>query len=250
MIRLFKLPQPFVGISLFAVFCLQGCGTEGTARLSSPETNRARVHNDSTAPRVPKSGVFNQKNLEGSWIRPCKPGENFLEEKLTIKDGTFNHEMISYKSDCKDRVERFQISGSFALGAAAVDPKELTFKNGNFAIKPASTMDIRNIDFTIDEWIFDFNAPVENQDRLDLAALIDECGDVEIEKSATSLRVMRNGCQFFHLKSELFDIVSLHEGQLRLGFYISDLNTFDTAGRTTPELRSNVISNLPLIHVN
>jgi hypothetical protein len=132
-------------------------------------------------------------------------------------------------------------------GAFTLNLQELTYDKGNFALKPTSIKGIRHIDFTVDEWTFELTEPTVIQDRIELEKMTAECAALKVEKTGNVVQIRRNGCDLSGLNHRLFDVVSDNQEQLRLGLYMGDLNSFDPSGKTTPELRSNVISNLPMV---
>jgi hypothetical protein len=157
--------------------------------------------------------------------------------------------MIGYKNDCKEKAERIVTSGTYQLGDVALNPQELTFESGNFTLKPTAIKGIRNIDFTIEKWTFDLTSPTVIQDRIELEKWLAECPALKVENTGNVVQIQRNSCELSALNHNIFDIVSVNQDEIRLGLYIGDVNSFDPAGKSTPELRSNVISNLPLLRV-
>ncbi|NBW82686.1 hypothetical protein EBR21_13120, partial [bacterium] len=117
------------------------------------------------------------------------------------------------------------------------------------ALKPTVIKGIRNIDFTIEKWTFELTSPTVIQDRIELEKLMVECPALKVETTGNVVQIQRNGCELSGLTHNIFDIVSMNQEKITLGLYIGDLNSFDPAGKSTPELRSNVISNLPLSRV-
>lgn len=238
--RLSKTSSAVVILSLLGFTCLTSCGPAITGQSALAENN------EMIPPPATELQVNFEQLLDGTWTRPCDPAKNSMEEIVSFNNGKFTREYIGYTNNCKDKGERFRVTGSYVLGSAATNVLELTFERGNFALKPADNQSARNIDFTIDEWEFEFKNPAQNQDRVDLNAMVAECPSVQIEEGVKILKVRRNGCELTQLKNKLFDIISLQKNHLSLGLYINDLNSFDPAGGTSPELRNNVVSNLPL----
>jgi|1048.fasta_scaffold22142_1 hypothetical protein len=236
-----KVARLVSAFSILGLSLLQACGNASSVRSS--DANNSAASNDAIGKNE------STQSVDGTWFRACDPNKSPTEERLTLKDGRFTHEMIGYKNDCKDKAERFVTSGTYQLGDAALNPQELTFESGNFALKPTAIKGIRNIDFTIEKWTFELTSPTVIQDRIELEKLMVECPALKVETTGNVVQIQRNGCELSGLTHNIFDIVSVNQDEIRLGLYIGDLNSFDPAGKSTPELRSNVISNLPLFRV-
>lgn len=228
-------------VSVLGLSLLQACGSVSSVRSS--DANNSGASNDAIGKNE------STQSADGTWIRACDPNKSPTEERLTLKNGRFAHEVIGYKNDCKEKAERFVTSGTYQLGDAALNPRELTFESGNFALKPTAIKGIRNIDFTIEKWTFELTSPTVIQDRIELEKLMVECPALKVETTGNVVQIQRNGCELSGLTHNIFDIVSVNQDEIRLGLYIGDLNSFDPDGKSTPELRSNVISNLPLLRV-
>lgn len=243
------LTQIILPFSLFGLFGLQGCGStlSQTGETSSTNASNPRANNDISI--VKENSVTAANVLEGTWIQACVPNGVQSEERLILKNGKFTREFVIYSNNCAERKDAFTTSGTFIVGDAAVNTKELVYENGNFVLKPASLTGFRNIDFTIDAWTFSLSADLSGQDDADIQALKAECPALDIRKESTHVSIQRNGCSLKNLPHFNFDIVSVQDDKLTTGIYINDLNSFDPAGGTTPELRNNVMNSSHMTRV-
>ncbi|MEY3903258.1 MAG: hypothetical protein RL189_2564 [Pseudomonadota bacterium] len=236
-------------ISLCAVFSLQGCGNSEPELQRSAQQSAARVANGESSQTANENSQSAAASIDGSWHRACAPEGAQSEETLVLNDGVFTREFVTYENNCTVKKDVFTTSGTFELGDAAVNTRELGYENGNFVLKPASVKGFRNIDFTIESWTFVMGADLSGQDDADIAALKETCPALEIRKENTTLVIQRNGCTLKNLSHLSYDIVSVQEGRLTTGIYINDLNSFDPAGGTTPELRHNVMNSTHMTRI-
>ncbi len=234
-------------VSICGLFGLHGCGSVlSKARETSSQTASDRRSKDDVSV-VKENSVTAANALEGTWIQACVPNGVQSEERLILKNGKFTREFVTYSNNCAERKDAFTTSGTFVVGDAAVNTKELVYENGNFVLKPASLTGFRNIDFTIDAWTFSLSADLSGQDDADIQALKTECPALDVRKENQHVSIQRNGCSLKKLPHFSFDIVSVQDDKLTTGIYINDLNSFDPAGGTTPELRNNVMNSNHMI---
>ena len=246
--QLQKLPNSFLAIALCGFSILQGCGQVFPNETRTTNQQDQTISEESSASST--KPAFNEKMIEGTWTQPCIPGNKSRAEKLILKDGKFTREFVYYSNECQIKDEQFSYSGTYSLRTKASNVQELSYAKGNFELKPTSFQNVYEIDFTIDEWTIERKEKIKDEERAELNALSAECSALDVKITDSVLQVRRNGCELSKFTTHLFDIITIQGQQLRLGMYINDLNSFDSAGGTSPELRNNVISNLPLIHVN
>ncbi|MEN9810857.1 MAG: hypothetical protein RLZZ488_2424 [Pseudomonadota bacterium] len=249
-LRLLKgFTQSVLPLSLCAFAFLQGCGVLESKQQPSTELGASHNANERGVPVANEYTEAAADAIDGTWQRSCVPDGAQSEEKLILNDGTFIREFVTYENNCSVKKDTFTTSGTFVLGDAALNTQELVYVNGNFTLKPASVKGFRNIDFTIEAWTFSMSSDLSGQDDADIAALKAECQALEVRKEKTTVVIQRNGCTLKNLPHHNYEIASVQDDRLTTGIYINDLNSFDPAGGTTPELRHNVMNNTHMTRV-